>query len=51
MKMKTTAQYNIMTSSDDNLVPYVAVQLTAIAQNLKTAASNFWRVDVPPQIK
>jgi lipopolysaccharide biosynthesis glycosyltransferase len=40
--MKTEAQYNIMTSSDDNLVPYVAVQLTAIAQNLKTATVDFY---------
>ena len=35
-------QYNIMTSCDDNLVPYVAVGLTAMAQNLKDASVNFF---------
>lgn len=35
-------QYNIMTSCDDNLVPYVAVGLTAMAHNLKDANVNFF---------
>ncbi len=35
-------QYNIMTSCDDNLVPYVTVGLTAIAHNLKNASINFF---------
>ena len=35
-------QYNIMTSCDDNLVPYVTVGLTAMAHNLKDANVNFF---------
>lgn len=35
-------QYNIMTSCDDNLVPYVAVGLTAMARNLKGVSINFF---------
>jgi lipopolysaccharide biosynthesis glycosyltransferase len=40
--MENTAHYNIMTSCDDNLAPYVAVQLTAMAQNMKTAMVDFY---------
>lgn len=35
-------QYNIMTSCDDNLAPYVAVGLTAMAHNLKDACIDFY---------
>lgn len=35
-------RYNIMTSCDDNLVPYVAVGLTAMAHNLKDARIEFF---------
>ena len=35
-------QYNIMTSCDNNLVPYVAVGLTAMAHNLKDADIDFF---------
>lgn len=35
-------KYNIMTSCDDNLIPYVAVALTAMAQNLKDANVDFF---------
>ncbi len=35
-------QYNIMTSCDDNLVPYVAVGLTAMAHNLKDVEIEFF---------
>ncbi len=35
-------QYNIMTSCDDNLVPYVTVGLTAMAHNVKDASVNFF---------
>lgn len=34
--------YCIMTSCDDNLIPYVAVGLTAMAHNLKDAAIEFF---------
>lgn len=34
--------YNIMTSCDENLVPYVAVGLTAMAYNLKNANIDFF---------
>ena len=39
---KMGKQYNIMTSCDDNLIPYVAVGLTAMARNLKGTAINFY---------
>lgn len=35
-------RYNIMTSCNDNLVPYVAVGLTAMAHNLKNAGVDFF---------
>lgn len=35
-------RYNIMTSCDDNLVPYVAVGLTAMANSLKNASVHFF---------
>lgn len=35
-------QYNIITSCDDNLVPYLTVGLTAMARNLKDASINFF---------
>lgn len=35
-------RYNIMTSCDDALVPYVAIGLTAMAQNLKKAGIDFY---------
>ena len=35
-------QYNIMTSCDDGLVPYVAVGLTAMAYNLRDAEIDFF---------
>lgn len=43
--------YNIMTSSDDNLAPYVAVQLTAMAHNLSDADIDFFflHTKVSPQ--
>jgi lipopolysaccharide biosynthesis glycosyltransferase len=40
--MGNKAHYNIMTSCDDNLVPYVEVQLVAMAQNMKEAAVDFY---------
>lgn len=35
-------RYNIMTSCDDNLAPYVAIGLTAMAYNLKDANIDFF---------
>lgn len=35
-------EYNIMTSCDDDLAPYIAVQLTAMAYNLKDTSINFF---------
>ncbi len=35
-------EFNIMTSCDNNLVPYVAVGLTAMAHNLKDADIDFF---------
>ncbi len=35
-------QYNIMTSCDDNLVPYLAIGLTAMANGLKGASVDFY---------
>lgn len=35
-------QYNIMTSCDNNLAPYVTIGLTAMAQNLENASINFF---------
>ena len=34
--------YNIMTSCDDTLAPYLAVGLTAMAFNLKNAGVDFY---------
>ncbi len=35
-------QYNIMTSCDDNLVPYLAIELTSMAYNLKASCIEFF---------
>ena len=40
--MNMRKQYNIMTSCDDRLAPYVSVGLTAIAYNLKDVDINFY---------
>ena len=40
--MVTTKQYNIMTSCDDVLAPYIAVNLTAIAHNLSDSHIDFF---------
>lgn len=40
--MKYEKHYNIVTSCDDKLAPYVAVNLTAISRNLKNACIDFF---------
>lgn len=35
-------QYNILTSSDDVLIPQIAISLTAIARNLSHASIDFY---------
>ncbi len=40
--MKYKNNYNIMTSCNDTLVPYVAISITAMAKNLKHDRIDFW---------
>ena len=44
MNLEQTGQlrYNIATSSDDTLIPQIAVSLTAMARNLKEAQIDFY---------